>query len=82
MPIAYSTLLNIDRFGVDGIYGRALGVDEISSMRTVENVILAHKSRANSSELTKWVHDNPEAQQLLSDARKYAIDEGLINGNE
>ena len=79
MPIAYSTLLNIDRFGAQAVFGRPLGVDEITSMRVVENIILSVKARERASDYAKWVTDNPEAQELISDARKYAKDEGLLD---
>jgi hypothetical protein len=78
MPIAYSTLLKIDRFGIQAVYGRELGVDEITIMQGVENIILSVKSR-ESSDFAKWITDNPQAQELLSDARKCAIEEGLID---
>ena len=60
------------------MYGRPLGVDEITTMQVVENIILSVKSRA-SSDYAKWITDNPQAQELISDARKHAINEGLIS---
>lgn len=79
MPVAYSTLLNIDRFSAEAVFGRALGVDEITTMRVAENIILSVKSREAAGDFVKWGTDNPDAQELISDARQCAKDEGLLD---
>ncbi len=48
-------------------------------MQAVENIILSYKSRISTDNNVNWVQDNPEAQELLEDARKCAKAEGLID---
>jgi len=69
----------VDRFGVLGVYGRALNWFEIENMVTAENVVFWYEDRAGSKDWQTWTKQNPTAAKTLSEAMLMAIDKGWID---
>lgn len=65
MPKELKTLLDIDRFGIQAIYGRTLSKNEVLRMRTAENVVKAYVDRNNSKDWASWARDHKDANRLL-----------------
>jgi hypothetical protein len=62
-------LLNlVDRFGAQGVLGRALGAGEIRRMLTAEAVVRAYQERERSGNWAAWVREHPEKDRLLREA--------------
>lgn len=69
-PMELQALRAIDRFGAPSIWGRPLGVGEVTRMGAVERIVAAFHARQKSENWAAWAHDNPEANGLLNYAER------------
>ena len=67
-PIELKMVQNVNRFGVEAVFGRPLFLHEIREMIIAENTADAYKSRKASGDWAKWSIENPELADLLSKA--------------
>ena len=74
-PEALQALNNIERFGVQALYGRALRSSEVKAMIVTQNILSAYKSRSEAEDWVKWTNDNPQAASLLAVAMRLAYGE-------
>lgn len=65
MPTELETLIDIDRFGTQAIYGRVLSKNEVKRMRAAENVVNAYNSRKQSGDWAAWARDHKDMNRLL-----------------
>ena len=59
---------NVNKFGVEAVFGRPLFLHEIREMIIAENTADAYKARKASGDWAKWSVENPELAELLSKA--------------
>ena len=64
----------MDRFGVEAVYGRTPGGQELRRMIQAENVVKAYEERAQAENWAQWAKDYPEKNRLLAEAER------LVNG--
>ena len=80
-PEELRNLWLVERFGVQAIFNRPyLGSKELKSMLLAERVYNAYKEMKNSTDWATWAIDNPDDARLLDFARKFAKEQGLIDG--
>lgn len=64
-PIELNTRDYIDRFGVQGVFGRPLYLSEIREIVIAENIESAYKARAKSGDWAKWTQENKDLSEML-----------------
>jgi hypothetical protein len=76
MPREIESAALIDRFGVQSVYGRLLGVGEMRRMMHVEAIVTAYQSRERYRDqnggvnFAEWAAQNKAAARLLNEALK------------
>ena len=65
IPREVKLLSQINRFGGQAIYGRAIGAGELKGMLLAEMVVNAYQAREKSGEWAKWAGENPDLNRLL-----------------
>ena len=61
-----------DRFGVEAVYGRTPGGQELRRMIAAENVVKSYEERQQSDNWAAWARDNPEKSEILNRAMRLA----------
>lgn len=64
-PPEYILLQQVDRFGAQAIYGRALGYGELRRMTTAETIIKSYNERKAASSWAEWAEANKGRAELL-----------------
>ena len=77
MPKEAAAIGYIEKFGVQGVYGRPLGYWEIQHMLIVDNIINAYRSREQSDNWADWANKHKIENKILNEAMKLA---GAENG--
>lgn len=65
----------MDRFGVEAVYGRQLGVREMSHMLTSEAITKLYQAREKAENWATWARENPTGAELLAEAQLLAQDD-------
>ena len=72
IPTPLRALHYVDRFGVQAVYGRQLGVREMSHMLTSEAITKLYHARERAENWAAWAQKNPTGAELLAEAQLLA----------
>ena len=71
-PIELRLVDDLERFGPAALFGRPLTIDEIRTIRTAENIRSAYISREGAKDVSEWINNNKDLNEILTEARKDA----------